>query len=315
MLATGPATGRAAEGEASSVATDTNAQDSLRASLLLQEQLHNIQQQIDRNRREGDVVAAKHAEILASRLEELEKSMIRQQSGQLDALQTSNRALLLIGGTFGAIAVVMLAMGYFQWRTIQRLTALPALSASSVSAGSSPMLKDPAQLAGSLAEASNLRLLGTLDRLERRLLHLEHSTQASLGNGTTETTSATTGANGLRRAGGKALAAPQSEQAIQMEQLMDKGQALVDQGEYTEALTCFEEALTLGPKNAELLVKKGTTLERLQKPDDAIECYNQAIAADETFTIAYLHKGGLFNRLERFGEALECYKMALKTQK
>ena len=160
------------------------------------------------------------------------------------------------------------------------------------------------------AQASNQRLLGALDHLEKRILELEHTSRPPLGDGAPPSQDKTL----LASSSASRAAGPEAEGARRITMLLGKGQSLLNLDQAEEALACFDEVLALDANHAEALVKKGAALERLRKLDEAIACYDRAIAADGSLTVAYLYKGGLFNRMDRFNEALECYEQALRTQ-
>jgi tetratricopeptide (TPR) repeat protein len=319
---------------ASTAATDTtNSQDTLRAYLQLQEQLHATQLAIERNRQEADAASAHNAEALTARLEAVEQALTAARSRDMEALhetntsiQKSNQVMLTVAGIFAAIGfIAMFLTAYFQWRTIHRLAeisaAIPAqqpaapVSANLLAAG------ERNQLTAGSAESTNVRLLGALDRLEKRILELEHTAQPALQpappSAGTSTPAAPVAAQ-VPQGNGQApedneLQLPSGNSA-RITLMLGKGQVLLDLNNAEEALACFNEVLTLNSTHTEALVKKGTALEKLEKLDEAVECYDRAIAADSSMTIAYLYKGGLFNRMERFNEALECYEQALRTQ-
>jgi tetratricopeptide (TPR) repeat protein len=294
---------------------ETNSQETLRTYLQLQEQLHATRLAIESVGAEAKQAAAQNAEELAVRLHALEQAVAAQRAKELEAMQSSNRNMLYVAGAFASIGcVAMLLVGYFQWRTVNRLAELSAgIPAGAMALGS---LRPIAAIGpGSTHEVTaapalnpNPELLETIQRLERRVHELEHASPASLTNGSPGGEK-----NGLSHDGDESNGAA-VEQVKSVNLLLGKGQSLLNLDKVEEALVCFDEALALEPTNAEALVKKGTALERLRKLNEAIECYDRAIAADRLMTIAYLYKGGLFNRMERFGEALECYEMALKTQ-
>jgi tetratricopeptide (TPR) repeat protein len=144
------------------------------------------------------------------------------------------------------------------------------------------------------------RLLGAIERLEKRVFELEHTTQMPAQ----EIGGAGDGGDWDRGAGAAAEASLQ----------LGRSQAMMNLGQYEEALTCLNQFLEHRPEHAEGLIKKGSILEKLNRAEEAIACYDQAIALNGSLTLAYLYKGGLFNRLERFDEALACYEQALKTQ-
>jgi tetratricopeptide (TPR) repeat protein len=303
---------------ASATADDTNAQDMLRGYLRLQEQLHATQLAIEQTRKESGETAAQSAQALTARLEAIERALSGQTAAELESVRSSNRSVLIVAGAFVVLGLgAMLLMGYFQWRTVERLaeisTALPPMRVLGPGPARAMLERNDAHVAVDAPRSSDKQLLATLARLEKRLYAMELASRRSLkegapaGNGL-KPSAAPAGGNG-----GSAEAALNAD-ASPVAGLLRKGQTLLDAGQAEAALACFDEALELAPGDGEALVKKGAALERLQKPDEAIECYDQAIAGNENMTIAYLHKGGLYNRMERFAEALECYEQALRTQ-
>jgi len=292
---------------------ETNSQES-RSYLQLQEQLHATRLAIENVSAEAKQAAAQNAEELAVRLHALEQAVGAQRAKELEAMQSSNRNMLYVAGAFASIGcVAMLLMGYYQWRTVNRLAELSAgIPAGAMALGG--MRPIAAIGPGSTHDVTampisnpNPELLETIQRLEKRVHELEHASPAPLTNGSPSSES-----NGVAHETDDGAPAVAEVKSVSL--LLGKGQSLLNMDKAEEALLCFDEALDLEPNNAEALVKKGTALERLRKLNEAIECYDRAIAADNSMTIAYLYKGGLFNRMERFGEALECYEMALKTQ-
>jgi tetratricopeptide (TPR) repeat protein len=315
----------AADTNAPRTAQDTNSEEVLRAYLQLQEQLHATQLAVEQNRREYQEAAAQNEEALANRLRAIEQALAAQRSRELDAMQSSNRVMLIVAGSFAVVGfVAMLIMAYFQWRTVNGLAELSATLPAGRALGFGGGL--PALGTGELhignpaaAEQSNARLLGALGQLEKRLYELEHAATTH----TVEATGPTKSGNGDSNGNGHSLsqehgAGSSAETATgdagQIRALLVKGESLLDRNEAEAALACFDELLALAPNHAEGLVKKGAALEKLQKPTEAIACYDRAIATDASMTIAYLHKGGLCNRLERFNDALQCYEQALRTQ-
>jgi len=302
-------------------AGETNAQETLRAYLQLQEQLRVTRLAIEHDRLEAEAASARSAEALASRLQAIEQSLASQRAQELEVLQSSNRLMLVVAATLaGAGLLTILLMAYSHWRTLNRLAeiagALPAGTAIRVGPAL-PALDSGERglVAASPAEQSNLRLLDAVERLEKRLLELEHTA----GPQWSEAARANNGLKGIPVESSVDGTAPPEEAAVvtdagRITSLLGKGESLLNLDKAEAALACFDEALALAPNHTEALVKKGTVLERLRKLDEAIECYDRAIAADRSMTIAYLYKGGLFNRMARFSEALECYEQALRTQ-
>ena len=293
---------------------DTNApSEALRSYLQLQEQLHGLQLRIEETRQQADTAAVLNAQAVASRLQALEQTLAAERAKDVDAVRSSNRITLLVASTFGIIGFLAMVLMAYQWRSVSRL--------AEVSAGLPPSrllppgnavatlgMGDGQLLVGS-AEQANTRLLGALDRLEKRIHEMEQTAHSTSNSPAlphsqmltilpaAETTNSTMGSNGGR-----------------ITLLLGKGQSLLSLDKAEEALACFDEVLATEPSHTEALIKKAAALERLRKLPEAIECYDRAIAADGSLTIAFLYKGGLFNRMERFDEALECYEQALRAQ-
>lgn len=302
----------------------TNSQEVMRSYLQLQEQLHQTQLAVEQNRKEARAASAQAAEALAGRLQGIEQALASQRARELDSMQSTNRVMVIVAGSFATLGfVAMLLMAYFQWRTVNGLAeisaAMPmtrALGAGSAVAALGP--GDSHLVTSGAAEQSNLRLLGAMEQLEKRLYELEHASRPSSKEISEPGSPSSNGHNQSVSGNGGAQDSPADGSSPaandQVSVLLGKGQSMLHLDNAEGALACFDEALALEPGNTETLVKKGTALERLQRLDEAIECYDRAIATDNSMTIAYLHKGGLFNRMERFNEALECYEKALRTQ-
>jgi tetratricopeptide (TPR) repeat protein len=298
---------------------ETFTQDILRAYVQMQEQLHATRLALERNREEAEAAAKSNAEALTARLQSLEQTLAGERRREFEALQSSQRLMLVFAGVFAGIGLLaILITAYAQTRTLHRsanlsthLSALPALTQGAPFAALGPG-------AGALVplgapENASARLLAVIERLEKRIQELEqvaHATSLSAA-GTTEVSLAESAPTTSVEAQARMAAA---RRAAQIDLLMGKGQVLLDLDRAEEALACFDGALKLDPAHAEALVKKGEALEGARQPDEAIACYDRAIAADRSFTMAYLHKGGLCNRLARHEEALKCYEEALKTQ-
>ena len=307
-------------------ATETNSEEVLRSYLQLQEQLHLTQLAIEQNRKEARETAAQNSEALAARLQTIEKALESQRAREIEGMQSSNRAMLLVAGTFAAVGfLAMLLMSFFQWRTVNGLAEISASLPAGLTMGSSPnrtaLGTDSHVVTVGPAEQSSLRMLGALEQLEKRIYELEHSSRTPLHEGTAAGNGDKSPHPGSEDNGVTDLNSrdPSLETTLAGESnrvtlLLGKGQSMLNLDDAQAAVACFEEVLAIDPTNAEAWVRKGTALERLQQLNEAAECYDRAIASNGSLTIAYLHKGGLFNRMERFNEALECYEKALRTQ-
>lgn len=303
-----------------------NTEQSLRSYLQLQEQIHNTQAAIEKNRQEAEAAALRNAEQLQSRLDGIQKSLAGQRLDELKNIQKSNHTVLIAAGTFLGIGfLVLLSAIFLQWNVVNRLaaitTALP--NGNLLSQGRAPTalgMGEGELLPGQALEQSTTRFLSLVERLEQRIHDMETVVQphprliegATANGHNGESHSAHGEANGS--ANGEALVPVVVDKAGTINTLLGKGQTLLKLDKPEAALACFDEALALDPSNTDALVKKGAALERLQRLVEAVDCYDRAIATDGSMTMAYLYKGGVFNRMERYTEALECYERALKTQ-
>jgi len=323
-------TSKSAEQSVSDSHSPTNVQNELRLS----------RQAIEQLRREIEQSTARNAEAITSSLSLIEPILARLHDRRMEAVQSSNRTILIVAGIFAAVGFLGLI-----FITLILVRAIGRFSEMAVMAGSRGHLLGPGQAVGALgageimatrpnaAEQASQRFQGAIEQLQKRILELEHSAHSEL----TETPVARPAVTSLPTAikanvqpvaatldiqsllptsiaaahSGPEPAVPTSRASL----LLGKGQALLNLDAAEPALQCFDEVLSLEPNNAEALVKKGMTLEKLQDLEQALECYNRAIAADSSMTVAYLYRGGVCNRLQRYREALESYEQALRTEK
>jgi tetratricopeptide (TPR) repeat protein len=286
------------------------AERTLRSYLQLQEQLHSALLAIEQARRENSVAARTNADALAARLAMIEESLDRQRDQQSESLRSSNRTLLVLGGTLIGVGFVSLVvMVFFQLRGMNRLAEMasgmplaPGLPVAGALGAGDPRLLGPA---GSGPETA--RLHGVIERLERRIQELE---------GATRPTKLAAAAIDIPAASSErtTVDSPSGRGTGQATVLLGKGQALLSLGQHEGALRCFDEALAAAPGHAEAHVRRGQALERLKRFDEALASYDQALALDPSVTQAYLGKGSVFNQQERYGEALDCYEQALRSE-
>ena len=307
-----------ASGSAAPPAESITPGDAFRSYLQLQEQLHETQLAIERAEREMELATLRSAAILSNRLQAIEQTVELQRTHEREIV----RDMMLIAGAFVVIGVfALLLTSYFHWRAVSRLGEIAAALPVSRGLGEMPsvaalgMKESPL-----LLEQTNSRLLGAIERLEKRIAELEHGDARNLANGSAPAesheenipTPEALPEMSVRQTQTKTATGP--DQLEQVLMLLGKGQSLLSQDQVEPAIACFDEALTLDPRHTELLVKKGDALEKLRRTKEALECYDRALAIDDSLTIAYLHKGGLLNRVERFDEAMHCYEQALRTQ-
>lgn len=308
---------------------ETNFPLTAQALSQLEGQVRSNQLAIELSSREAKQAAARNSEALAAGLKKIEDAFAAQRevlsalsARELEALQRSNRDMLVVASSFAAVALLaMVVIAFLQWRMTRVWSGLTTMFPLRERLGQRAVLPElgpggQTAVGGGAVEDSNRRLLGAVEKLERRVGELEQTSEPGSsrrlmapgpknGNGDSgHEDDASGGGHGETSA---------SDEEVVIGTLLAQGKTKLKENELDAALKCFDEVLALDPDNGEALVKKGSTLERMHKLNEAFECYDRAIAADDSLTLAYLHKGGLCNRLERFKEALECYEKALRT--
>jgi len=98
----------------------------------------------------------------------------------------------------------------------------------------------------------------------------------------------------------------------------ERGVALYDQFDYTEAIDCFDEATKICPQYEEAWSMKGDAylIGRFgffsdNNPTEAIRCYDEALKINPRNETVWNNKGTAFNDLRQYDEAIKCYDQAL----
>jgi hypothetical protein len=296
----------------------------LRSTLEIQEQIHNLQVADEKARRQAAVDEAQRMELLNQRLGErldtIETDLVNQHVDGLKGIQHSDDMVLIAAGAFACFGfLVLLLSAFLQWQMINRIKALAAaIPSANGLAGSGEMgalgAGEAALLGGGSVARPTAEFLGAIERLERRIHDMENNVhpphtlmEGAAGNGGSLELVSTSDE--------PATVSPDiAEKAKTIALLLSKGQTQLKLDQAEAALASFDEVLAIDPGHTDAMLKRGAALERLQRLNEAIACYDHAIATDNSMTMAYLHKGGVFNRMERYSEALECYEQALKSQ-
>ena len=66
----------------------------------------------------------------------------------------------------------------------------------------------------------------------------------------------------------------------QIDDIVSKGKNFLEEGQYDDALACFEQALILDKNNPELWNFKGVTLRSIGRYEEALECFNISLKLD-----------------------------------
>jgi tetratricopeptide (TPR) repeat protein len=92
----------------------------------------------------------------------------------------------------------------------------------------------------------------------------------------------------------------------------DKGNALLAQGKFEEAIQAYDRAIDLDHMDPDALINKGVALYHLRKYDEAVEAYDKAINIDSEKGDAWYNKGLSLVELGREAEAEEALNKAIE---
>ena len=286
--------------------------DAVNAFLQIQAQLHETQMSVESNRQQTAAALQHSADALANDIQLLQQNIANQRvnesdsaRNEADSVRKVEQTLLMVAGIGMLALLLVVTMVFLQLRAATRLIELAMAPSALNNQRNLPVVETAAVLppsARAALEFSNARLLGVIERLEKRILELEHTAHAPLAE-----------SNGHGNGNG-AIKTEETPDERRLNDLIVEGQLFLDTNKADKALTCFDAALEAQPDMAEALIKKAAALEKLERMDDAIACYDRAIEAEDSATTALLQKGGLLNRLARYEEALQCYERALRTQ-
>jgi tetratricopeptide (TPR) repeat protein len=78
----------------------------------------------------------------------------------------------------------------------------------------------------------------------------------------------------------------QSTNSSSVDELINEGDSLFNQGRYEEAIIWYDKALKIDPKAVDALIKKGAALDTLGKKQEALASLDRALTIDPTNQIA-----------------------------
>jgi tetratricopeptide (TPR) repeat protein len=99
--------------------------------------------------------------------------------------------------------------------------------------------------------------------------------------------------------------------STEVKTLIDKGKAFFKLGNYTEAITYYDKALAIDPKDTKALYYKGAALDSLGNLTGAIVYYDKVLAINATDIGALNDKGLSLSRLGKNAEAIVYYDKVL----
>jgi predicted TPR repeat methyltransferase len=94
--------------------------------------------------------------------------------------------------------------------------------------------------------------------------------------------------------------------------LIEKGNALEEQGRPEEAMECYEAAVQADPRSARAHLNRGNILLASARIEEAREAYQLAVACDPHYAAAYFNLGNLNCRAREYEQAMRNYGMATR---
>jgi predicted TPR repeat methyltransferase len=94
--------------------------------------------------------------------------------------------------------------------------------------------------------------------------------------------------------------------------LIEKGNALEEQGRPDEAMKCYEAAIQADPRCARAHLNRGNVLLASARIDEARDAYQLAIACDSRYAAAFFNLANLDCRAGRYEQALRHYETAIR---
>ena len=98
---------------------------------------------------------------------------------------------------------------------------------------------------------------------------------------------------------------------LAMNNLLDKGVALLEGGENKKALQVFEEAVRTSPSEKRAYMGRGAASARLDRTEEALRDFDKALELDPKFAKPHLARGKVFRKLGRNQEAVKEFDKAI----
>lgn len=90
-----------------------------------------------------------------------------------------------------------------------------------------------------------------------------------------------------------------------LKNITDKAQSIIDKRKYDEAIECFDKALSIEPKNDDLLFKKSLLLYEICRYSEVLEAFDKILEMDPKDVETLFKKGCCLYDLDRYPEAIE----------
>jgi tetratricopeptide (TPR) repeat protein len=271
--------------------------------------LDQLWAQLEASRRANEAASARWSALmeqnnsLSNVLSGLRETLVTQRQREIQISEEARQSnLKVMAGAAAGVFLIFLASYWFQLRCMNRVMELSRQ-------GHTAALPAPAPASQPMLEwesARESKLLDAVKLLENRVQHLE-APPANANGTSTENGHSSEPAVKLIDVG---PAEPQPA-ASKASLLLAKGEILLDMERWQEAVTCFQDAITMDPKNAEAHLKKGIALERMNRLELSLSSYEEAVRLNPNRAFAYVYKARVLAALHRYDEALSVYDSAL----
>jgi len=95
-------------------------------------------------------------------------------------------------------------------------------------------------------------------------------------------------------------------------ELNNRGYELAESGHWQEAISLYQEALRLNPRNVNSLTNMGNAMQALGRIDEALVYQDKALTVDPDNPLAWANKGVILSGLDRRPEAISCYERSIE---
>lgn len=102
---------------------------------------------------------------------------------------------------------------------------------------------------------------------------------------------------------------------VDLTDLYKKGEQLANSGNYAQALTCFDQAITIQPQSVAAWVFRGVVLIHLERYKEALASCDRALSILPTDRQAWLFRGAALNHLGWYKQSYNSYDKALGIQR
>lgn len=114
----------------------------------------------------------------------------------------------------------------------------------------------------------------------------------------------------FERLTGHTVAKAKAGQELDAYSLVNKGVSLKQLGRLSEAIFCYDRALSLNPSMPVAWMNKGSLLDAMERHREALDCYDRSLQVDPNLQQAWYNKGIALSAVGENEEAISCFEKA-----